>query len=277
MMLIKCIIFCYYIYKLRAEVVYQALKIVYLICLAAQFLVLLDNKFTIDINSGFNGLIGDRNYLSIMNISFLYTILTIKKFINKNSLSEELTIYLIAALTIITVGLSYSRSGLLGIIFVISFFYYKNIYLWLIVLLAYLSGLFDHAIGRFSFMESSNEMARINQYLVFIELLKTNSINFIFGFGPMASEHLYWLGKYYKKIGISGGITVMHNSFVEIFLSFGFIGLMYLIKIIKNLPWHTILLIIILGSFNNVIIFLPFYICIGVAMQLESESKRIAL
>jgi hypothetical protein len=186
---------------------------------------------------------------------------------------EELISYFFVTITIITVGLSYSRTGILGLIVVLALFYYKDKLLWIIIFTAFYFGIFDIVIGRFNYLIGSNETARLNQYLVFFEILKNNPINSIFGFGPMASEHLNWLSIYYKRIGVTEGLTVIHNTFFEVVLSFGIFGLIILIKIIKKIPWRSSMLMLLLGAFNNLLIFLPFYILIAVSLRLFDNSK----
>lgn len=273
LMLIKCVIFGYFFYKFSLENLYNPIKTLYLICIFAQILILIMNGFQVDHNSGFNGVMGDRNYMSIMNVIFLYSILSLKKFLQKNSMVEELISYFFVTITIITVGLSYSRTGILGLIAVLALFYYKDKLLWIIIFTAFYFGIFDMVIGRFNYLTGSNETARLNQYLVFFEILKNNPINSIFGFGPMASEHLNWLSIYYKRIGVTEGLTVIHNTFFEVVLSFGIFGLVILIKIIKKIPWRSSMLMLILGAFNNLLIFLPFYILIAVSLRLFDNSK----
>lgn len=277
LLLIKCGIFFYYIYKFSPQLLYAPLKIVYCLCLCAQILALIISDFKIDLNSGFNGFFGDRNYMSIMNVIFLYSILSIKKLLQKKSMKEELIAYILTVITIITIGLSYSRSGLLSLVLVLMIFYHKNIFLWGLIILAYCYGIFDQVIGRFHFSYNTNELARINQYLVFIEIFRKETLNLIFGFGPMASEHLNWLSSYYKKIGVSEGVTVIHNTFFEIVLSFGVCGVLILIKAIKKLTWQSIALVVTLGAFNNLLIFLPFYLLIGVSMILSSGPRPFHL
>jgi hypothetical protein len=113
-------------------------------------------------------------------------------------------------------------------------------------------------------LNNNNNDIRIAQYFAFINAFYYYPLGILTGFGTMASSHLNWFSQFYNGYDLKRYLFIEHNSILDFILSFGFLGCIFLLKVVISINWKIIIFLIITMSFNNVLNFLPFYVFLGI-------------
>lgn len=238
----------------------------------------------IDDDGSFAGGLSDRNYmgLSLAFLSYLI-IITYNKIKDRLSNSQknvyEILIVAVLLLSLVVVVRSGSRSSLISI-FICAWLYRP----WVSVLIASLivplllnSEISDFLVNR---LQRSNEnifeeYSRLAQIEAAWNLVEENPLAIILGYGLMASHHIGWFGGGYMSILYIDDVTVLHNSFVELLISFGVVAVFIIWKIFKRMSKRSWIFFLAAGSFINVLGFLPFYCALAIASETITIRKSV--
>jgi hypothetical protein len=279
----KCILLTCLLSKISIQILYRWLAYIFLI--SAVWSVGLLLMHGIDSNHGFSGSFGDRNYfaayVAIIFASFQMTSLVIKGMQRENSL--VLHCYAVTAMALIS--LTASRSGFVSILWCLLLLLFTlkkhNVKLGFILLgllgIMYSLDLLQPIIFRLQHtaIDSLAERIRFLQYEAFIKAFELNPIGIMFGFGPIASTHLDWYWSSLEREGIVQHIYVLHNTSLEVILSFGVVGLWLILRFCKVIDWKFLIFFFLISSFNNLLGFLPLYVFIGAALSINNFSSQL--
>jgi hypothetical protein len=276
----KCILFALLLANFDYKKMYLTLKVSMVLILAYQ--IAWFEIFGRDINFGLSIGMGDRNYFALLELFLLFSIHLLHK---KNQINQKFDLVLINIFNIaifILIVLSGSRTGIIGIVFVLLLFYG-----WRGIIVMSLLLVISHYLGYTEQLEyrfraeviggKSNDDIRLAQYYAFLNTFIYYPLGILTGFGTMASSHLDWFSQFYKgyESNLQRYLYIQHNSILDLIISFGIGGVYLLWRLASQLNWKILIFIFICMSFNNVLNFLPFYVFLGIlgSMRLLYKSK----
>lgn len=272
---VKCVVVARLLSAIEVEKVYKGLLFSLTLILMSQVVWYL--LFGLDIRHGFSAQIGDRNYFSLLNVLMLASVLIPQKKMGLGSPFECYLGYLFLVITFFLCVLSGSRTGFLAIsILIWILFSWRGLVIWLCLLLsAYLfdfTRVFEYRyINQFSAPPASSEAGRFAMILAALETYSIHPWGLVTGFGLMATSHLDWMMMAYKKMGSGQPIQIQHNSILDFIFSFGIFGLIFLLNFFKKIGDASILIFLGVATiFNNVLIFLPLYVFLGVYFSVKN-------
>lgn len=276
----KCILFLFLVGGFNFKKIYSILKISMAVILAYQiawFLI-----FGRDLNAGLSIGMGDRNYFSLFELFLLFGIHLLFKKIEINNKFDLMLINFFNIAIFILIVLSGSRTGIIGITFVLLLFYG-----WRAIAIIFILLVISHYLGYLEQLEyrykqeivgsKNSDDIRVAQYHAFLSTFYYYPLGVLTGFGTMASSHLEWFSQFYKGYDLNRYLYIEHNSILDFIISFGVGGMYFLWRYLKRLNWKIVIFIFIGMSFNNVINFLPFYVFLGVLLSMglfcDSENE----
>jgi hypothetical protein len=264
----KCIFFALLLANFDHKKMYLTLKVSMALILAYQ--IAWFAIFGRDINMGLSIGMGDRNYFALLELFLLFSIHLLCQ---KNQINQKFDLILINFFNIaifVLIVLSGSRTGIIGIAFVLLLFYGWQGTIVMILLL-----IVSHYLGYTEMLEFRlrNDIlggriiddARVPQYYAFLNTFIYYPWGILTGFGTMATSHLDWFLQFYKgyESNLQRYLLVQHNSILDLIISFGIGGIYLLWRLASQLNWKILIFILICMSFNNVLNFLPFYVFLG--------------
>jgi hypothetical protein len=178
--------------------------------------------------------------------------------------------------------LSGSRTGIIGITFVLLLFYgwRGTIIMILLLIISHYLGYavqLEYRLQHEIIGNQNSDDIRVAQYYAFLNTFLDYPLGILTGFGTMASSHLDWFSQFYKgyESNLQRYLFIQHNSILDLIISFGIGGIYLLWRFASQLNWKIFIFIFICMSFNNVLNFLPFYIFLGMlgSMGLLYKSK----
>jgi hypothetical protein len=283
----KCILFALLLANFDHKKMYLTLKVSMALILAYQiawFVI-----FGRDINLGLSAGMGDRNYFALLELFLLFSVHLLYK---KKQINHKFDMALINIFNIsifILIVLSGSRTGIIGIVFILLLFYgWRGIILIITLLvIANCLGYTEQLEIRFRhgmISSNHNDDIRVAQYYAFFNTFFYYPLGILTGFGTMASSHLDWFSQFYKgyESNLQRYLYIQHNSILDLIISFGIGGIYLLWRLASQLNWKILIFILICMSFNNVLNFLPFYVFLGMLgsmgllYKLKYESRENA-
>jgi hypothetical protein len=264
----KCILFTLLLANFDYKKMYLTLKVSMALILGYQ--IAWFAIFGRDLNLGLSIGMGDRNYFALLELFLLFSIHLLYK---KNQINQKFDLVLINIFNIaifILIVLSGSRTGIIGIVFVLLLFYgWRGILVMgLIFVISQYLGYTEQLEYRFRtevIGGKSNDDIRVAQYYAFFNIFFYYPMGIMTGFGTMATSHLDWFSQFYKgyESNLQRYLFIQHNSILDLIISFGIGGIYLLWRIASQLNWKILIFIFISMSFNNVLNFLPFYVFLG--------------
>ncbi len=202
------------------------------------FLLAFISKESAFVDEGrYRGIFGNPNGLGLFTFVFITFFFVLNyQFTNLFSKQEKIFIYGVSLLSVL---LSQSRNALMGvlILFALSFFFKKNIYLGLIstIVIAFLSyiitdkiPLIIQSLGLENFLRLKTLQELSGRAVAWEFAWRQIQQNFFIGKGFGFDEYIMRLNmKELSKLGHQGGV---HNSYLSIWLNFGFIGLLVYLR-----------------------------------------------
>jgi hypothetical protein len=274
----KCILFALLLANFDHKKMYLTLKVSMALILSYQIAWLA--IYGRDINLGLSFGMGDRNYFALLELFLLFSLNLLYK---KNQINQKFDLVLINIFNIavfILIVLSGSRTGVIGIVFVLLLFYG-----WRGMMVVILLFVISHYLGYTAQLEyrfrheiiggGNNDDIRVAQYYAFLNTFIYYPFGILTGFGLMASSHLDWFSQFYKGYdsNLQRYLYIQHNSILDLIISFGVGGIYMLWRFASRLNWKILIFIFICISFNNVLIFLPFYVFLGILVSMGLLCK----
>ena len=270
----KCIVMAALLSEVSPQKLYLNIYVASIFIVIAQFVRLLLVGINWDV--GFSGSIGDRNYFSALLVFLLVSVGIIRHKINFRDEFDLLYSALQISIFFLVI-ISTSRSGLLSIFWLLLMLH-KRLYLFLILIfgvLLYSLGYMDAIAWRVAHsISGSDDRIRIVQYLAFMEAFKSYPLALITGFGSMASSHLTWFSFAFGGEDLTKYLYILHNSTLDLVLSFGLGSLWVIFKFYKIFPWQIMIFLLLATSFNNMLCFMPLYLFIGIALSVYKFDQR---
>jgi hypothetical protein len=275
---IKCILVAFLFGSFDCRKVFYALKNSLLIIFAYQITWYF--LFGRNIDLGFSVGMGDRNYYALSGVFLIYSLHLLYKKLNIDNKLDLLQVNVLTIALFMLIVLSGSRTGILSISFVILLFYGWRaiVIISILLIISYFFGHLDQLIYRVH-----NEMIlpgrnmdaiRVAQYHAFLNVFSSNPVAAIIGFGPMASSHLDWFAQFYRGYDLKTYLYIQHNSILDFIISYGVFGIYVIWRYAKKLNWQILLFVFLTASFNNILIFFPFYVFIGVLLCLDTFRSQ---
>lgn len=230
-------------------------------------------------DGSFHGGMSDRNYMAMFLAASLFCLVTIfrRNRIESRILHSALIAFHVAA-TILCVAAG-SRSGILACVLSL-LIYSPKFGLLTIVLTAPIvlsSEIAEYSLARFErmFAGEGDEWVRKAQNLAAMSALAENPYGFIWGLGVSATHNSEWFLTFYERLegfqlykSAEGEVIVfiVHNSFLDFFVSFGIIGTFLFAKWAwRHADFWTLSFAVIFGLFNNILLFLPTFLLLSTA------------